>query len=220
MLRLVPLMALFSTPIAHADLIIDIQDATFSAGGTGFVDVWISGEDADDLLGKFSAKFSITQKSGTGTLEFRNNFSSADPSAADRQNNSELSNINYVFPTPIQSAAFASAQLGNAQTLLQSHSATENVLLGSSPKLLARLELVHVLPAGTSGGGEYEIALVNDQFTKLNRFDDPSSDASRDIAAQSFTNVGTITAVPEPTCLWLAGVVGAMMGVRRRVWRR
>lgn len=214
--QFVPALLLLSSA-SWADLIVDIQDASFSPGGTGFVDVLISSNSTDDL-GRFSAKFQITQTSGGGVLAFQNDFdlNSAD---ADRQTNSERSDGNYVFGGTLGTdASFVSQQVGNAQTLLQIDRSSADVTLDGGTKLLARLELTHLLPAGTTTGGTYEISLASDPFT---RFQLLNGEAVT-IAAQSFdsANFGTITvsAVPEPSSgLLLLSAFGIGMFRRRRI---
>lgn len=214
--QFVPALLLLSSA-SWADLIIDIQDASFSPGGTGFVDVLISSNSTDDL-GIFSAKFQITQTSGGGFLAFQNKFelNSAD---TDRQKNSERSDGNYVFSGTLGRDAFFQSQPSiNGQSLVQFDRSSADVTLDDGTKLLARLELTHGLPAGTTTGGTYEISLVSESST---RFQLLNGDAVT-IAAQSFdsANFGTITvsAVPEPSSgLLLLSAFGIGMFRRRRI---
>ena len=209
LLRVVPALLLLCGT-ARADLIVDIQDARFLAGGTGFVDVLISSSDTNDL-GNFSAKFQITPTSGSGILAFQSSFNSTD---ALRQSNSERTDDNYVFAGTL-GTGFVSHASGNGQTLTQIDRSTQNVTLGNATKLLARLELIHILPTGTDIGGIYEISLVNDASTQFRQFDNMTVP----VEARSFasTNFGTITvnAVPEPSSGLLL-LVALGIGMRRR----
>jgi hypothetical protein len=83
--------------ITQADLVVDILDATISAGGTGSADVMISSTTGTDNLAAYAIDFNITQAGGTTTsLEFIN---PSDPANVAAQANQAalLSNANYVF---------------------------------------------------------------------------------------------------------------------------
>lgn len=217
---LLPVVACFSSS-ARADLIVDIQDASFSAGGLGFVDVLISSTGSDNL-GRFSGKFSIVQKSGGGILEFQQSFTSV---SVDRQSESERADGNYAFAGNL-GVGFVSNRL-DGQHLLQGDRASANVTIDSTTRLLARLELQHVLPANTNVGGVYEIALVNDAFTRFQLLDNTlvpiaaqsfATSSSNAINGTSFSNFGTITvsAIPEPSSWFLLLGLVVTIASRRR----
>lgn len=193
--------------VAKADLIVTFGSSSLSPGGLSTIDVYLSGNGTDQL-GRFSAQFEIERISGTGALEFQ-----ASQSASERT----ATNPDYVFLNKLDTGFVAFRDPINRSRLTQGDRATENVVVGNEPRLLARLELQHIVPLEVNEDAEYRIRLIeNPAFTYFRLQDNLSSAAFNN---QSYTNFGTISvvAVPEPGTMALGMLVlGCLTRLRNR----
>lgn len=211
------LATLIGSMPAYGDIIVQVQNASITSGGTGFVDVLISSTGTDNL---YSAgyDFQIFGLQGNGSLIFRPSFNPLSPLDPSNQTNSEQA-VNspnaYVFLGDTDAANFYAIQDPSETRMLGGDStlSTNNISLTSTQLLLARLEIQHVTGTPLAAIGDtFTIALVNnDNVTPVDLTDDSTLfqdngfnpltfAAGSDPSA--FLNVGTVTitaaAVPEP----------------------
>ena len=211
MLRIVLLTFFLLTVIssaARADVIVDVQDAMITAGGSGFVDVLISSTGMD-TLDFASYNFAISLVGApVSTLQFSN-----------PQNLTETGLGNYVFAGDAD--AINVITLTNSQFVADAGTLSfTGVGLTGATRLLARLEVESVLGLGQTppmaSGEQFLISLLDNGNTLFNNeLGNPLT-----IAGSSFTNTGLITiqstAVPEPGSLGLCAIGAAVMGWRMR----
>lgn len=198
------LLAILVCPIAtptQAGLIISIQNAQFTEGSNGSIDVLISSSTPIELT-SYSFEFLIEQVGAT-TSELR---------FADPQSDSQLLSSNYVFAAGSYkrdgdpSNGIPPDAIGSVGTKnfindsfigLDFATSTAYPMIGSQPSLLATLDFVSgpgVL--GTKAGDEFRIRLVSGPFTDFTDENFSSIDYS-----STDGKVQIISAVPEPSSL-------------------
>lgn len=194
-------------------ILLRYSGSTITAGGSGFVDVFVSSDaavGAPDVLDSFSAHFLIAPVGGapaTG-LQFVN-----------PQSDSQLGQSNYVFfgdsltPPPLGLVSSATntndTYIGGDATVSGAGVSLDS---GSGEKLLFRLDLSAAL---ATGGSQYTLALLNSGSTS---FLDPAFNALT-IDSSAFAPITLTAAVPEPSscCIAAAVLVGFVLRARRRV---
>jgi hypothetical protein len=200
------------TSAANAALILTIQDATISAGGPGYVNVFIRSSNGTDRLTFASYDFNITGTPGT-TLEFTT------------QDYSEQGFGNYVFAG--ENAGISEFDLNNSRFIAddaQDGSGLGYRLLPGTDLLLARLDLQHVIGPGqtaaSSVGHQFQISL--DIANGYTLFQDDNLPTPNDLAIDEINSklVGTVSvtasAVPEPSSFLLLAVAGGVFASRKR----
>ncbi len=209
------------------DVLVEVGNASIAAGGTGFVDVWISST-GTDLLSSAAYEFKITGSATNGSLEFSSS-----------QLDSEQGEPDYVFFPDTDAANFFAAPDAVDATRLQggdsvSLAGPAAITLTSTKQLLARLELVHSSVSPLDAIGDtFTISLINtNPLLPSDPGYDPLADSSLflddnftplSIASASFSGSGTISitsaAVPEPgtfAALGVAALAGGVRHLRRR----
>lgn len=206
------LCALLSVPAAaFGDIIVDVQDASISAGGAGFVDVLISSNATlTDLVASFGFEFQISAPTVNGALRF-----SAVQSDSETTAQGPL-DYDYVFLG--DSINFTAVrQITDEQSLVGGDAASTNAVISGGPFLMARLELEHITGTPLAAVGEtFTISLIPGPFTTF-------ADANGDPVAPFSSSSGTVTitsaAVPEPgsvSVLFASSVFGVWWTRRKR----
>ena len=189
-------------PIAEAAVVVQIADATIDSGGTGLVDVIITGSNAP--LSSFDFQFEITPIGSVGsTMRF------VDPQPDPQLSDPDYS-MSYVFAgisdnvkngIPVGSVTGGTTFNGSDGTADLS-----NVIV-SSDRLLARLELESVVPGGGDAmGDQFEITLTAANFLNSNGNSVTFS-----------TSPGFVTVVPEPGSFAVLAVALGLLLCRNRV---
>jgi hypothetical protein len=206
-------LATLLAPLAHAGLIIEVQDTILDAGTSGTVDVLISG-DSDVILQNLDAgEHEFLISGGSGALLF-------DPI----QNVSEgsfditIADPNYVF---------FGDNLGLFQNIIPAgvsvtHSdltfSAIGVDLDTTQKLLVRLDVTHLGP--TTVNEQYQVSIVGGLF--FEEFDPALGNFPEITDITSIPGTVTInatnSAVPEPASLAIFGIgaLGLLVARRRR----
>jgi hypothetical protein len=209
------LLLLASTTPLQADLIVDIGSLNLAPGGTGSLDVTISGLTGAESLDIFGAEFRITT-TGNSQLE----FVIANPPTGARA--PQLLNAGYVFPLDNSTSALIGAPSGNISTV-STHNDTyiggDGTLLGNgatvptSEELPVTLDVTANTPSAPVAGDKFAISLVDSANTF---FWDPSQ---TNISYSS--TVGTVTITPEPSiAVMLFGLVGMVGLITHKRLRR
>jgi hypothetical protein len=197
------LLSVSWTSKARADLIIDVQDATLTAGGTGVVDVYVR-SNGTDSISTFNLEFQITGFHPSGSLRFSSIQSNAVQQATAPNyiflNASSSSNFGYARQDPVLTTLIGGDQrIGNTNTTVT-----------SSNLLLARLAIEHQTPTPLTASGVYQLSLVganslfaDSNFTPLN-------------IQSSTPGTITVTAVPEPSSGLLLGTCLCAASLKRR----
>lgn len=215
---------------ASGAIMISVGNASLNAGGTGSVDVFISG-DPGDTLGSFGYEFNITGAvPANGDLQFKPSYFNGSPLDPLTQTNSEQGLGNYVFAGDTHPDNF-SANLGSGGTDPLTLVGGDALLAGNDVSingtfLLARLELQHVGPfLGPSQ--QFTISLnTASTSTELDRDFDAgtlNSYTGAEISATSGTiTVNSAAAVPEPSsvALFAIGTIAAVLRKKRRAGSR
>ena len=199
---------------ARGDIIVSYSGGSISAGGFGFVDVFVSSNATPltpDSLDLFSARFLITRIGAAvaGGLQF-----------VSPQNDSHLGTSSYVFNLDSLGETFG-GPLGSVSTVTDPNDeyiGGDGTLSGLGVDLdnttassrLFRLDLDATLAAP---GDMYSISLINDLSTS---FLDPGF-APLGISSSSFDSF-TVAAVPEPSAalFLVVGAVGAVCYRKRK----
>ena len=231
MLRVLAILLVIVLQSIHAfgAIIINVESKNFTAGGLGFVEVFISsdGVTADELsLANYEFKITPTGPNGSynGELLFRLD--------AD-QSTDEQTESTYVF-SPNNSGITTIVSPDQTRIVgTDSDSLGDNVVLTATPKLLARFELVHTSATPALAVGDtFTIGLINTDPGTVDPFDDTTffADNSANLLSfdansnpVTFANFGTITiasaAVPEPSTFAVMAMFGAGV-IGRRLRRR
>lgn len=194
---------LLAVPVQSA-LIIEVQDAQLSAGGTGFVDIYVRSTNSD-LINIFNLELSITGFHPSGALH----FSSVQSSTVQ-----QATNPDYIFLNATDVNNFGYARQDPDLTILiggDQRTGGTDTTLTSTNLLLARLAIEHQTPTPLSSSGVYQLSVVN-----AGSFFADSSFNFADIQSSTPGTI-TITAVPEPSSF---AVLGAFAVIGMRSWRR
>ncbi len=211
---------------SRADLIFDLRPAEITAGGRGYVDIYVSSfqppntsvESFHSVAGfNFQLKIkpqpnSLGQMPG-GELIFQDTFAKNDPSSISRQTNSEQFMPNYIFASKADPDIFvASTEVGG--DILNGADTTRDisaVRVGAMPLLMARVELAQRQPP-QAAGDVYQIELV---AAHTEFFDADINAVPLDFSRSSFA-LTTVTAVPEPSWVGLCWLALCSLALRRR----
>lgn len=208
----------------RADVMVDVQDAMITAGGTGFVDVLISSSassSSPDNVDFASYDFLIETVGGpSSALEFV-----LPPDL------SEDTDPNYLFLGDSFGIDYDNFNSTTARYIGSDGTASSTgVDLDSSSgdRLLVRLDLQHVLGPGQSAamaaGEQFRITLQNsiDTYFDDSNFDpvaiDSDSFNSAGVGGGLITVSASTAAVPEPSSLVVLALGGVALASRRR-WR-
>lgn len=203
------------SPLSAA-IMVQVQNATITTGGTGFVDVLIESTGSDNLA-SFGLEFQISAPTINGALRF-----SAVQSSSETTAQAPPDVADYVFLG--DSINFSAVrQDPNEQGLVGGDDASANVPINGTQRLLARLELEHITATPLSAIGDtFTISLLNTGSTYF--ADELLTPLSVD--PFSFNSFGTVTitsaaAVPEPgTALFLVASSALGLFWQRRSVRR
>lgn len=192
----------------HGDVIVEVQDVTLQAGGSGFVDVLIS-SDAADTVESFFLSLVITDPNShavNGALEFDIEANQPDIST----------DASYVLFG--DSSGYTADRDTDADPLTLSVDdfsiGGTGAALSATKKLFARVAITHSLVGAPSNAWGNSFTIGDDSFSEV--YDDLGNPLT---ISGSSTLSGTVyIATPEPSSLFLLGT-GAMMfacRIRRR----
>lgn len=196
---------------ASAAILLSFSGGNIEPGQYGHLDVLATG--SGDLVAAVNFEFLITPIGPTvGSLRFTN-----------PQLSTEVGELNYIFASdsgfftaaPQNGPAFDSLVGGDSSATFTDHP------IDSTPLLIARLDLEHVLPGATDPslavGDQFSITLQNNPNTFFvdSSFNDSTVDsASFDPVTITVAAAATST-VPEPTSAFLFGGLGIACLLRR-----
>ena len=199
-------LVILCTPV-QSDIIVDVQDASIAANGSGFVNVLISSNGTlTDLIGSFGFEFEISAPTVNGALRF---------SAV--QSNSETvataPDYDYVFLGD-STNFIAIRQDPDEQRLVGGDAASANVNIAGGPFLMARLEIEHFTGTPLAAVGEtFTISLVPGVNTDF--LDENLASLTQGIHSSGIVTI-TSAAVPEPGTLGVL-LAGSAVGLW---WKR
>jgi len=192
----------------YGDLVIDIGDLELVPGGTGYLDVSVSGAGGGQTLNAYAFEYRITKTSGVGRLEFVSPQPSylTDSDYVFFGNSFDYENgqsVGTVSQTSVPNDTFSGGDLTNDSS---------NVTV-SAAKLLARLQVTANTALPPQVGDTYSISLISSGtgFSDTGGSVNWSSDS------------GTITMTPEPgslVAILSGGVCLAALGWCRSCRRR
>ena len=177
----------------HADIIVEVDSKSFTVGGSGTVDVWVYSNDGDINVSGFDFDFDI--------IDNPNNVLSLEFDAI--QFLTEAEDSDYIFfgaAGPLHFLGDTGFELVGGDLDLGANGFST---VGSDRKLIAQLDLTHLLPDGTlpslALGDVFTISpnFADDFFVFYDEFGDPDAIGIN----QTLSSGGTITmsaAVPEP----------------------
>lgn len=198
------LAALVSSPLSAA-IIVDVQNASIAAGGTGFVDVLISSTGAIDLA-SFGYEFQISAPTVNGALRFSAVQSASETTAA-------APDYDYVFLG--DSINFSAVrQDPDEQRLVGGDAASANVSITGTQLLMARLEIEHITGTPLAAVGDtFAVSLLPGPNTEF--FDENGDSVSLFSSSSGIVTI-TSAAVPEPGSAGLLMLISAVVAWRRR----
>lgn len=190
-----------SVRTCRAELVFSFQDKFLKSGEEGSIDVFIRSTTGSDHVQFANYAFDITfpNTASPGFLQFQ-------PTALQLKTEQSVSSpFPYIFFGDTNSAninAVVQPQTPQAITGFDSTASGNDVTIGTSNLLLARLELKHI---GASQSGDFTIRLRNDPGQTF--FEDRNGNrATISFASSSFGTV-SVSAVPEPSSLVLCAIV-------------
>ena len=192
----------------HGDVIVEVQDVTLAAGGSGFVDVLIS-SDAADAVESFFLSLEITDPNShavNGDLEFDIEANQPDISTdASYVLFGDSSSYTVDRDTDVDPLTLSVDDFSVSGT---------GTVLSATKKLLARVAITHTLIGSASNAWGNSFTIGDDSFTE---FDDDLGNPLT--ISGSSTLSGTVyIAAPEPSSLLLlgAGAMGFVYRIRQR----
>lgn len=207
-------IALCGSP-ASAALQVDVLDANIQVGGSGFVDVMISG--ASDLVNGHQLELLITPQAGVlSVLQFASsqtfNYSS-DGSyiyAGDSANEAAGAPFPKDVLNPVAGPSFLDTDTTNSGL---------DVSVGATPFLLARLNIEHIVPGATDPnlvvGNQFDIdVVVGGAFGTT--FSNSSAGSPTFTSSSGTVTVTDAAAIPEPGVLIMVGAGLSAVFYRRR----
>jgi hypothetical protein len=212
---LIAMCLLVGSQPAEADVIIDVQDASITTNGTGFVDVLISST-ATDLLTATSFEFTIGgTPTATGSLEFQLESDDANYSPP-----------GYVFGAATGDYFDALLPMDSMFGIDSYQGGFTNVTLSGATQTLVRLLLKHTAigDPNDSVGNTFTVSLNTGGATDFSFWDDmgtpsPLDDGPTSLNISPLSSSGTITitsaAVPEPGTMGFLAVLSTTYLVRR-----
>jgi hypothetical protein len=195
--------------IAEGGIVVQVIDTQIAAGGSGFIDVTISGN--GDLLESASLRLQIFPVNAvSSSLQFR-----------DPQLVSFYSNADYLFADSSFNQLFSIDPRVVGHTILQNdtfmaNDSTGNVsnIILTTSKLFARVDLQHIVPQGTDlttvHGELFQVQVVLEGTS----FRDDQSMALNNVSTGP--GIVTISAVPEPSSAFLVLTLAVGTIFRRR----
>jgi hypothetical protein len=227
---------LWGDAVAHAALVIEIEDTTIDAGGLGTIDIFLrsDGTSSDNVaIASYRVAITTISESG-GDLQFQ---ASSNDIEVNRQNSLEQLEPSYVFFGDANPTNFLATRQDPNRRLLQADDSTFSLIdgsftdrtIGPTNLLLARIELQHITPSPDTATGQYRISLVQDPgfttfldstFTPIDinpdSFVNPANATDNFAFGAGLVTVGVV-AVPEPSSIVvLCGGVLACIVRRRR----
>ncbi len=191
----------------RGELILTYGDSFLQSGGTGFIDVFIRSTNGSDAVQLANYTFDIiTPNTGSpGILRFQSAQSKT-------EQNPIITGTPYFLGLDTLPNNLLATSLDARQSLTGSDSTVSlnDVTIGTSNSLLARLELEHV---GAELSGVFTIRLQNSLNLSYYNSNALPNDTAFGVA--SYSNFGTITAVPEPSSLWLVATLLGAVACRR-----
>jgi len=195
----------------HGDVIVEVQDVTLAAGGSGFVDVLISSNATGtaDVVDSFFLSLVITDPNShavNGALEFDIEANQPDIST----------DASYVlFGDSSSYTVDRDTDVDPLTLSVDDYSVSgTGTVLSATKKLLARVAITHTLVGAASNAWGNSFTIGADSFTEF-----------YDVGGNSLTISGSSTlsgtvyiAAPEPSSLLLlgAGAMGFVYRIRQR----
>lgn len=195
----------------HGDVIVEVQDVTLAAGGSGFVDVLISSNATGtaDVVDSFFLSLVITDPNShavNGALEFDIEANQPDIST----------DASYVlFGDSSSYTVDRDTDVDPLTLSVDDYSVSgTGTVLSATKKLLARVAITHTLIGAASNAWGNSFTIGADSFTEF-----------YDVGGNSLTISGSSTlsgtvyiAAPEPSSLLLlgAGAMGFVYRIRQR----
>jgi len=197
---------------ASGALVVSIQDAQVTGGGTGFADVYLRSTDGTDMITEVAYQFVLSGTGMGGSLGFVDLVDQMDASLVQ----SIAGPVPYVFFGNTDAMNYGYGMPDLLRTVISGGDATgsfTNFPITTSPRLLARVVFKDITPTPGASTGTYGLS-VNLGFTDFKT----AASISLPYTVDRLGSITVGTAVPEPSSIAFA--TSLLCGLALCRWRK
>lgn len=187
---------------AKAGIIVEVGDASISAGGTGYVDVTAKSDSGSVSIDGYSVVIGVSSATVNGSISF------------DDPQTDISSESNFLFSGVASGDYLTNVDFDSVdRKVTYLDYVTIPVSMDTTPKLIARVSFTHIA-INTSEGGTFTLTVdtVNSSFSDDS---DPFNSVVHSIGIPRNGQITVTASVPEPSSFIVLLTLGTAIGLRR-----